>query len=80
MKLRWKGVHMLAISHTAHPCGTIVKYKYGMPMPKVKNMGAIMKQAVMNTVRKGGACFEDEMDKLIDQAHEILTTNSKSRK
>jgi len=73
-----------AVSHTAYPNGEIVKHLFGMPKPEVICYGEIMKKAAFksatqNLPKKGGVCFEDQQESLLDQAKELLTLNPKRR-
>ena len=45
--------------------------------PFIKWMKMVLKVKAVNTPKSGGAGFEDIMDNLLDQAHELLTSNAK---
>lgn len=71
---------MLAISHTAYPDGTIVKYPHGMEKPSIKCHAHIMKEAsfkeavkVHNTPKPGEAGFEDEAENFLNECKNYLT-------
>jgi len=61
----------LSIQSSAFPDGSRVRYLFGMKQPVVRCMRGIMKNAIINEVRKGGVCYSDLP--LVQQARKLAS-------
>lgn len=62
---------LLSIHHTVTPEGHVTRYLHGMRQPVVRCMRGIMKNAIMNEVRKGGLAYQELS--LINQARKLAS-------